>query len=187
MCPAGKHSVKEHYLLSYRKAMAAVVRAQFSASKASAGGRAGALALADNEHILQSLCCEGADTFPHHAHCLWHLSMQTTRPGRCMCPSPYMAWILAMRTTALPSLASSSMAQHAGVDLRAYEKSSPSDRDSGLVSNDSSSEPSSESGWMPDWTRSALDEIFGPLAETATMLYMSRGKSDEGGADIVGS
>ncbi|CAL5227822.1 g10850 [Coccomyxa viridis] len=128
----GKHSVKEHYLLSYRKAMAAVVQAQFSASKASAGGRAGALALADNEHILQSLCCEG-------------------------------------------------------VDLRAYEKSSPSDRDSGLVSNDSSSEASSESGWMPDWTRSALDEVFGPLAETATMLYMSRGKSDKGGADIVGS
>ena len=58
-CPAGKHSVKEHYLASYRKAMAAVVRAQFSASKASAGGRAGALALAENEHIMQSLCCEG--------------------------------------------------------------------------------------------------------------------------------
>ena len=63
--------MKEHYLLSYRKAMAAVVRAQFSASKASAGGRAGALALAENEHIFQSLCCEGGDTLTYHSypHC----------------------------------------------------------------------------------------------------------------------
>ncbi len=74
----------------------------------------------------------------------------------------------------------------AGVDLRAFEKSSPSDRGSGVMSNDSTSEQSSDSGWMPDWTRSALDEVFGPLAETATMLYMSRGQSDEGQANIVG-
>lgn len=75
----------------------------------------------------------------------------------------------------------------AGVDLRALEKCSASARDSGLVSNDLSSEQSSESGWMPDWTRSALDEVFGPLAETATMLHISRGQPDDAKAEnIVG-
>ncbi len=59
ICSVGKHSVKEHYLGSYRKAMAAVVRAQFSASKGTPGGRAGVLALADNEHIFQCLCAVG--------------------------------------------------------------------------------------------------------------------------------
>lgn len=55
----GKHRLKEHFLGSYRGAMAAVVRAQFSASKASVGGRAGALGLAENEEIFRSLCSEG--------------------------------------------------------------------------------------------------------------------------------
>lgn len=59
ICSAGKHSVKEHYLGSYRKAIAAVVRAQFSASKGTPGGRAGVLALTDNEHIFQCLCAVG--------------------------------------------------------------------------------------------------------------------------------
>ncbi len=39
--------------------MAAAVKAQFSALRASVGGRAGALGLADNEEIFQSLCSEG--------------------------------------------------------------------------------------------------------------------------------
>ena len=56
---AGKHRLKEHFLGAYRGAMAAVVKAQFSASKATAGGRAGALSLADNEEIFRSLCSEG--------------------------------------------------------------------------------------------------------------------------------
>ena len=59
MLAAGKHRLKDHFLGSYRAAMAAVVRAQFSASKASVGGRAGALGLAGNEEIFQSLCSEG--------------------------------------------------------------------------------------------------------------------------------
>ena len=70
------------------------------------------------------------------------------------------------------------------MDLQAFGKSSPSDRDSGVAVSDSPSEQSSEPGWMPDWTRSALDEVFGPLAETAIMLYMSRGQSDEAEANI---
>ena len=72
----------------------------------------------------------------------------------------------------------------AGVDLRALEKSTSSDRESELASTGSLSEQSTESGWVPDWTRSALDEVFGPLAETATMLHMSRGQSDEANANI---
>ena len=76
---------------------------------------------------------------------------------------------------------------HAGVDLQALEKCRTSDRDSGLVSNESSGEQSSESGWMPDWTRSALDEVFGPLAETATMLYMSRGQPDDANVNNIAS
>lgn len=59
---SGKHRLKEHFLGAYRGAMAAVVQAQFSASKASAGGRPGALSLADNEEIFHSLCSEG---WPH--------------------------------------------------------------------------------------------------------------------------
>lgn len=56
--------------------MAAVVRAQFSASKASAGGRAGALALAENEHIFQSLCCEGEHFVVHRdARCAFPLML----------------------------------------------------------------------------------------------------------------
>ena len=39
--------------------MAAVVLTQFTPSKASAGGRAGALGLADNEEIFLSLCSAG--------------------------------------------------------------------------------------------------------------------------------
>ena len=80
-CPAGKHSVKEHYLVSYRKAMAAVVRVQFSASKASAGGRAGALALAENEHIMRSLCCEGRcpGVHQHDVKCAVHVILPTNR------------------------------------------------------------------------------------------------------------
>ncbi len=56
---SGKHRLKEHFLGAYRGAMAAVVKAQFSASKATSGGRAGALSLADNKEIFHSLCRDG--------------------------------------------------------------------------------------------------------------------------------
>ena len=59
MCCAAGRSVKQHYLGSYRTAMVAVLRAQFSPIKAFKGGRAGAARLADNPAVTTYLCHAG--------------------------------------------------------------------------------------------------------------------------------
>jgi hypothetical protein len=56
---AAHKSVKAHYLNSYRNAIAAVLRAQFSPSKGCVGGRAGALALAENPYVSEFLSSAG--------------------------------------------------------------------------------------------------------------------------------
>ena len=67
-----------------------------------------------------------------------------------------------------------------GVDLHALDH----DKSSGLQSDALANEDhSTASGWVPDWTRSALDEVFGPLAETAIFLHMTSGQCDEAGVE----
>ena len=72
-----------------------------------------------------------------------------------------------------------------GVDLHALEQGKDAGSQSDAIAID---EDSSASGWVPDWTRSALGEVFGPLAETAIVLHMTRvaGQSDETEANVGG-
>ncbi len=72
-----------------------------------------------------------------------------------------------------------------GVDLHALEQG----KDAGSQSDAAvDAEDSRGPDWVPDWTRSALGEVFGPLAETAVMLHMTRvaGQSDEAEANVGG-
>ena len=72
-----------------------------------------------------------------------------------------------------------------GVDLHALEH----DKDHGLPSDAlANDDHNTASGWVPDWTRSALDEVFGPLAETAILLHMSSGQATgpDAEADVGG-
>lgn len=73
-----------------------------------------------------------------------------------------------------------------GVDLHALGRSGLSESESGASSSRASDEPSVHAGWGPDWARLALDELFGPLAETAAMLQMSTstGQADEADKNI---
>lgn len=63
----------------------------------------------------------------------------------------------------------------AGVDLHALAHSRPAEKDSASGSAEPSEERRGPAAWVPDWTRAALDEVFGPLAETASLLQMSKG------------
>jgi hypothetical protein len=56
--------VKQHFLASYRSALTAILRAQFSLTKAFVEGRAGALRLAANPAVHAYLCHAGVALFP---------------------------------------------------------------------------------------------------------------------------
>ena len=72
----------------------------------------------------------------------------------------------------------------AGVDLHALAHRKPAEKDSALDNSEPSEERRGPAAWVPDWTRAALDEVFGPLAETASLLQM--GKDAETDTNIGG-
>ncbi len=81
-------------------------------------------------------------------------------------------------------------AKCSGVDLHALDHSKVADKDSELASPDSGAADDAHnrlSGLLPDWTRSALEEVLGPLAETATLLQIPyAGRSEEAHANVGG-
>ena len=81
------------------------------------------------------------------------------------------------------------MSDFTGVDLHALDQSTAGDEVSGSepdVPAENDLKQRERLDWVPDWTRSALDELLGPLAETAAMIHMSAGQSDELNANVGG-
>ena len=79
---------------------------------------------------------------------------------------------------------------YSGVDLHALDHSKVADKNTELASADSEAAGDAHKGlsdWVPDWTRSALEEVLGPLAETATLLQIPYAwHSEEAHANVGG-
>jgi hypothetical protein len=61
--------------------MAEVLRAQFSPSKSSYGGRTGALTLAENPHVFALLCSAGTLELSQHHHQLCSITAECSYYG----------------------------------------------------------------------------------------------------------